>query len=97
MLMRAVENGLPFVRSANNGISLVADSYGRVLKRTPLFVTASLVQDVPKPLSSTFYRRHGDQFAYASLLITAVLVLVRLGTAIFRRRTPAAGRSLPDA
>jgi apolipoprotein N-acyltransferase len=86
MLMRATENGLPFVRSANNGISLVADPYGRVLKRTPLFVSTSLVQDVPRPLSPTFYRRFGDQFAYASLLITAILTLIRLGTVIFRRR-----------
>jgi apolipoprotein N-acyltransferase len=86
MIMRAVENGLPFVRSANNGISLVADPYGRVLKQTPLFVATSLVQDVPKPLAPTFYRRNGDQFAYASLLLTAILTLVRLARAIFRRR-----------
>ena len=86
MLMRATENGVPFVRSANNGISLVADPYGRVLKRTPLFVSTSLVQDVPKPLAPTFYRKYGDQFAYASLLITAALVLIRLGIAVFRRK-----------
>jgi len=86
MLMRATENGVPFVRSANNGISLVVDPYGRVLKRTPLFVSTSLVQDVPRPLNPTFFRKYGDQFAYASLLITAILTLVRLGTVIFRRR-----------
>ena len=93
MIMRAVENGLPFVRSANNGISLVADPYGRVLKRTPLFVATSPVQDVPKPLAPTFFRRNGDQFAYASLLITLVLVLIRLARAICRRKP----RSLPPS
>lgn len=86
MIMRAVENGLPFVRSANNGISLVADPYGRVLKRTPLFVATSLVKDVPKPLPPTFFRRNGDQFAYASVAITMVLTLVRLLVALFRPR-----------
>jgi apolipoprotein N-acyltransferase len=84
MLMRAVENGVPFVRSANNGISLVADPYGRVLKHTPLFVATSLVQDVPRPLSPTFFRRFGDQFAYLSLAITLLLVLIRLLAALFR-------------
>jgi apolipoprotein N-acyltransferase len=89
MLMRAVENGVPFVRAANNGISLVADPYGRVLRRTPLFVTTSLVEDVPRPLKPTFYRRHGNQFAHLCLAAVAVLILVRLGQALFRREPPA--------
>jgi apolipoprotein N-acyltransferase len=84
MLMRAVENGVPFVRSANNGISLVADSYGRVLERTPLFVATSFVQDVPRPLNPTFFRRFGDQFAYLSLAITLLLVLIRVLAVLFR-------------
>jgi len=90
MLMRAVENGVPFVRAANNGISLVADPFGRVLRRTPLFITTSLVEDVPKPLKPTFYRRHGNWFSYLSLAVFAVLILVRLGQALFRRKPPAA-------
>ncbi len=84
MLMRATENGVPFVRSANNGISLVADPYGRVLKRTPLFVATSLVQDVPRPLNPTFYRKYGDQFAYLSLAITLLLALIRVLAVLFR-------------
>jgi hypothetical protein len=47
-------------------------------------VATSLVQDVPKPLPPTFFRRNGEQFAYASVAITLVLVFVRLLAALFR-------------
>ncbi|HAC59873.1 MAG TPA: apolipoprotein N-acyltransferase, partial [Rhodobiaceae bacterium] len=34
--MRAVEQGLPIVRSANAGISALVDPYGRVIDSLPL-------------------------------------------------------------
>lgn len=59
-VMRAVENGLPMVRSANNGISFIIDPYGRVVKRTRLFEQVVLYGSVPQPLGPTPYRRWGD-------------------------------------
>lgn len=86
MIMRAVENGVPFVRSANNGISLIADPYGRIRSRTGLFVAATLTGIVPRPLTSTFYRRNGDQFAYAAVFVTIIVMLVKTIAVVVRGR-----------
>jgi apolipoprotein N-acyltransferase len=59
-VMRAVENGVPMIRSANNGISFIVDPFGRVLARTPLFTQTVLTGQVPRPLRPTPYRRYGD-------------------------------------
>jgi apolipoprotein N-acyltransferase len=85
-VMRAVETGLPLVRSANNGVSMIVDPYGRVLKRTPLFVQTTLEGMVPKPLAPTPYVRWGDWFIILSLIVMALAVVLR----IIRRRRPLA-------
>lgn len=59
-VMRTVENGVPLVRSANNGISFIIDPYGRVQKKSRLFTQEVLVGEFPQALSSTLYRRFGD-------------------------------------
>lgn len=59
-VMRAIETGLPLVRSANNGISMVVDPYGRVIKHTRLFEQAVLTADVPVPAVVPPYRIWGD-------------------------------------
>ena len=46
---RAVEEGLPVVRAANNGISAVIDSYGRV--RNALGLGEQGVVDAPLPVA----------------------------------------------
>jgi len=71
-VMRTVENGVPMVRSANNGISFIADPYGRVLKKSRLFEQTVLTGTVPKPIGSTLYRRFGD---WLILIYPAVLLL----------------------
>jgi apolipoprotein N-acyltransferase len=76
-VMRTVENGVPMIRSANNGISLIADPYGRVLKKTPLFAQAILTGPVPQPLAPTLYRRYGDWFMLACVLGLVVGLVAR--------------------
>ena len=48
--VRAVEEGLPLIRAANNGISAAVDGYGRVLAQLDMNVRGFL--DVPLPVAS---------------------------------------------
>src|SRR6201999_3652361 len=57
---RAVEEGLPLVRSANNGISGVVDPLGRVLARTGLDAVTYADVALPAPGSPTLYAMTGD-------------------------------------
>jgi apolipoprotein N-acyltransferase len=84
-VMRSVELGKPLLRSANNGISLITDPYGRVIKRTELFRQDILFGFAPKPLPSTLYQRFGDLFAFFSFTIIIIYGLVK-SVAIRRRR-----------
>jgi apolipoprotein N-acyltransferase len=72
--MRAIENGRYLVRSANTGISGIVDPYGRVLEQTPIFQPAVVVGSARFLQTSTFYTRHGDVVAYASVLVTLALL-----------------------
>ena len=74
--MRAIEDGRYLVRSANTGISGIVDPYGRVLEQTAIFQQAVVVGSVRFLRASTFYARHGDVLAYASVVITLALLLV---------------------
>jgi apolipoprotein N-acyltransferase len=73
--MRAIEEGRYMVRAANTGVSGIVDPYGRVLERTDIFQAAVLVGEARFLQVSTFYARHGDILAYASVLMTAALLV----------------------
>jgi apolipoprotein N-acyltransferase len=73
--MRAIENGRYLVRAANTGISGVVDPYGRVVAQSRIFEQAVVVSEARFLQTSTFYARHGDVFAYFSV-IAAVMMLV---------------------
>lgn len=49
--MRAVENGLPFIRVAGSGISAIIDPLGRITAATPLLHTTTLDGILPQRLS----------------------------------------------
>jgi apolipoprotein N-acyltransferase len=74
--MRAIEEGRYLVRSANTGISGIVDPYGRVVARTAIFQPAVVVGEARFLKTSTFYARHGDILAYASVLATAALLVI---------------------
>ena len=76
--VRAVEEGLPILRAANNGISAIIDAKGRVLARLDLDAKGSLDATLPAPLDPPFYARYGDLiFWIAWLMGLAALFMVR--------------------
>jgi len=76
---RSVEEGLPMVRVANNGISAVIDATGRVRTRINLDTIGYADVVLPAPGERTLYSRAGDW---------TLLVLLLLGSlpVVFRRR-----------
>ena len=56
---RAVEEGLPVVRSANNGISAVINPYGKIVSLLDLGKEGVLDSDLPRPIRQTIYGRFG--------------------------------------
>lgn len=58
--MRAVEQGLPLVRAANNGISAIVDPYGRVLTRLGLNEVGVVDGPLPAALRPTPYAHWSD-------------------------------------
>ena len=58
--VRAVEEGLPLVRAANNGISAAVDPYGRILARLDLDARGTIDVGLPAALAPPPYARLGD-------------------------------------
>jgi apolipoprotein N-acyltransferase len=74
--VRAIEEGRYLVRSANTGISGIVDPYGRVLQRSEIFQPAVIIGEARLLTDATVYARIGDAFAYASAIVTVVLLLM---------------------
>jgi apolipoprotein N-acyltransferase len=81
--VRAVEEGLPLVRDANNGVSAVIDGYGRVLARLDLDTVGVLDEPLPQALAPTLYESVRDNgFWGLALLLLAIAGIISL----FNRR-----------
>jgi apolipoprotein N-acyltransferase len=73
---RAGENHVPLARCANTGLTLLADSYGRVERKVPVFTPAVLVAPMPEPSWPTLYTRLGDWPGLLAAIVVALLVVV---------------------
>ena len=90
-VFRAVENNLPLIRCANNGVTCLVDSHGRVRR---LFADpagnvhgrGSMTAEIPLAAgrAPTYYHRHGDWFAWSCVGLTFISLL-----RWFRRRRAA--------
>ena len=83
---RAIEEGIPVVRVANNGISAIIDPYGRLIQKLGLDVRGVLEGSLPRPLSvPTLYSQYGN--TVFGLLYGGVLFLLMLGSCMMGRRS----------
>ncbi len=76
--MRAIEQGLPIVRSANTGISAIIGPYGRIHKKLELGNAGYLDGILPSALGPTPYFLIGPKFFNLLLLNVLLLTIVSL-------------------
>ena len=87
-VFRAVENGLPLLRCANNGVTCLIDGHGRITKifrdrrgseygQGALTVEIPLLQSAEKS-APTFYNRHGDWFGWGCVGVAGTMFILKL-------------------
>jgi apolipoprotein N-acyltransferase len=86
-VFRAVENGLPMLRCANNGVTCYIDEYGSVRQifrdaKGSEYGSGVLSVEIPLRRASqkaqpTFYNRHGDRFGWSCIIIVLAMVFRR--------------------
>jgi apolipoprotein N-acyltransferase len=74
--LRAIEQGLPLVRSANTGISAVIDPYGRTLSSLSLGQEGVIDSSLPQSLPPTFFATYGQLLFFFALLLLCALGIV---------------------
>ncbi len=74
--LRAIEEGVPMIRAANNGISSVIDAYGRVIGSLPLGTDGVLDTGLPRAIGLTTFSRVGNLLA--GLMIALCLLAAAL-------------------
>jgi apolipoprotein N-acyltransferase len=73
--VRAIEEGLPIVRAANSGISVIIDAYGRERARLDLGLRGVLDGDLPVALPTTPFARFGNLITFVLFLMCASAAL----------------------
>ncbi|MEG9861396.1 MAG: apolipoprotein N-acyltransferase [Parvularculales bacterium] len=79
-VMRAIEEGLPMVRTANTGISALIDPFGRIRAMLGINRHGNLDIRLPAPLSPTFFSRWRD---IPALTISLLVLLLLAGYSKF--------------
>lgn len=77
--LRAIEQGLPFVRVANTGVTAVYDARGRVRGALEFGIAAHFDAQLPSPLPQTPYARWGE------IPVLVVLLGLALAAAFWAR------------
>jgi apolipoprotein N-acyltransferase len=87
-LFRAVENRVPLIRSANNGLTCWIDANGRLCEvfrdeagsvYGPGYLTIELPLAAPGSKHAlTFYARHGDWFGWSCVAVAGAVLLLRV-------------------
>lgn len=87
-VFRAVENGVPLVRSTNNGLTCWADSHGRLReifrdKTGSVYGVGAMTIELPlsqpgEKRAPTFYNQHGDWFGWSCVGVAGILFVVKI-------------------
>ncbi len=85
--LRAIEEGLPLIRAANNGISAVIDANGRILYKLRLDDVGFVDFELPKPLKATFYSHHKEAPYWAMLIVTMGIAVALHRKRCFREKS----------
>jgi apolipoprotein N-acyltransferase len=81
--LRAIEEGLPVIRSANTGISGVIDAYGRILEKADIFENGAVTSYLP-----TIVDNKSAYWPWAMqpiLLIIGIIMMISLGRALQKK------------
>lgn len=94
---RAIENGVSVVRSADNGLSVIVDPYGRVLAQTDHFTSSEwvTVAQVPTQGVFTLYSVIGDLFGW--LAVVGLVIMTGWGVIQGRRAAKATPPLKPES
>jgi apolipoprotein N-acyltransferase len=87
-IFRAVENGVPLVRSSNNGLTCWVDVNGRLReifrdKTGSVYGVGAMTIELPlsqpgEKRAPTFYNQHGDWFGWLCVGVTGILLFVKV-------------------
>jgi len=76
--MRAIEEGLPIIRSTPTGISAVIDANGTVRNHVPWHQAGAITAPLPAPLPPTLFARFGNLLPFLfAILLAAIAIAVR--------------------
>jgi apolipoprotein N-acyltransferase len=82
--VRAVEEGLPLVRAANTGISVIVDAHGRIVASLALGRVGIVDGGLPAAQPPTPYARFGDLIFLSMMVLASALAAAGYG---WRRRS----------
>lgn len=74
--MRAVEEGLPFIRAANTGISAIIDGNGRLNSHLSLGETNVLDGSLPAALPPTLFSSYGQAMFWLLVAVSLTMVAI---------------------
>jgi len=90
-VFRAIENGIPVVKSSNDGVSCLIDPGGRIItsvrdgKGKEVDVSGFAIVSIPLGAKRSVYNRVGDAFAFMTIFGSVAFFLATLKPGILRK------------
>jgi apolipoprotein N-acyltransferase len=77
-LFRSIENRVPMARATNTGVTAIVSPTGEITSLADIYTSTIIMADIPLPVITTFYTRHGNVFAWMLLLSVLIVIVVQL-------------------